>query len=83
MRIGTIPHVLRLPDPYVRPLVSIEAAGEYVGLSRRSAFRAVELDQIPTITLAGTRWVPTADLYRMLRIPLPEPRSTAAPVVDH
>lgn len=74
---------MRLPDPHIVPLVSIERAGALVGIGRATAFRAADAGDIPTITVAGTRWVPTADLYRMLRIPLPAPRSTTAPVVDH
>lgn len=80
--VGTIwPNMARLPNPYVVPVVTIPTAGALLGLSRRTAYRAAARGDLPTITVAGGRWVPTAALYGMLSIPLPA--TPAAPVVDH
>jgi excisionase family DNA binding protein len=48
------------------PTLSVEAAGKLLGLSRSSAYRAVERGELPTIQLAGRLHVPTARLLTML-----------------
>ena len=73
---------MRLPNPYAVPLVTIGTAGELLGMSRSSAYRATAAGEIPTVALAGTRWVPVASLYVILAIPLP-PAPGTAPIVDH
>ena len=72
---------MRLPNPYLTPLVTVPAAGALLGVSQRTAYRAAAAGHIPTVTVAGGRWVPVAELYRILAIPLPA--SPAMPVIDH
>ena len=48
------------------PTMSVEQAGELLGISRRSAYRAVQAGQIPSIRLGRRLLVPTARLLRML-----------------
>lgn len=46
--------------------ISLEKAGEILGVSRRTAYRAAERGQIPVIRI-GRRWfVPTARLLDLL-----------------
>lgn len=71
---------MRLPDPWVTPVVSIEQAARLVGMSRAAAYRAVAGGELPTISLAGRRVVPVAALYRLLALPVPGRGGT--PVVD-
>jgi hypothetical protein len=59
-----------LPDPFAQPLVSITQAAACLGMSRRSAYRAVKALELPTVTL-GTRKVSTRALYALLDQPLP------------
>lgn len=53
-------------------MVTVEVAGEHLGLSRRAAHRAAGAGDLPTVTLSGKRRVPTAELYRLLGLPIPE-----------
>ena len=55
------------------PTLSVEHAGRLLGLSRSSAYRAVERGDLPTIQLAGRKHVPTARLLTMLGYPVTEP----------
>jgi excisionase family DNA binding protein len=48
------------------PTLSVEQAGKLLGLSRSSAYRAVERGELPTLRLAGRLHVPTARLLVML-----------------
>lgn len=48
------------------PTMTVEEAGEMLGLSRSAAYRAVKRGEIPTITLSGRLYVPTARLLAML-----------------
>jgi hypothetical protein len=72
---------MRLPNPYAVPVVTIDTAGTLLGLSRSTAYRAARAGDLPVITIAGTRWVPVAELYRLLCLPVPG--SPVTPVVDH
>ena len=50
--------------------LSLEQAGDLLGVSRRTAYRAAQRGQIPTIRI-GRRWfVPTARLLEMLGLSL-------------
>jgi excisionase family DNA binding protein len=49
------------------PLLSITEAGERLGLSRRTAFRAASDGSLPTIRIAGRRYVSRAVLEELLR----------------
>jgi excisionase family DNA binding protein len=57
-----------LPDPAREPTVSVERAGQLLGISRGSAYEGVRSGEIPAIRL-GHRWVvPTASLRRLLGV---------------
>jgi excisionase family DNA binding protein len=51
--------------------MSVEQAGELLGISRRSAYRAAAAGQLPTLRLGRRILVPTAALHRMLDITPP------------
>ena len=52
--------------------ISLEQAGDLLGISRRTAYRAAQRGQIPTIRL-GRRWfVPTARLLELLGLSVEE-----------
>lgn len=64
---------MRLPDIKEQPTVSIEEAGEIAGWGRSAAYEAARTGRLPTISLSSRRKrVPTAALYRLLDIPLPD-----------
>jgi len=69
-----------LPNPYAVPIVTVEVAGHMLGMSRRSAYHAVNRGELPTITLNGQLRVPVAALYALLLLPVPPPGGR--PVVD-
>lgn len=53
------------------PTITVQQAGELLGISRRSAYRAATRGDLPAIRI-GRRWlVPTARLLELLG-PLPE-----------
>jgi hypothetical protein len=62
------------------PVLTVPVAGQLLGMSERSAYRAVARGEIPTITTAGTARVPTAALYVLLGLPIPA--RPAAPMID-
>lgn len=70
---------MRLPNPYATPLLTVPVAGELVGLSRSSAYRAAIAGDIPTTRVAGRLRVRTADLYASLGLPIPA--AGAVPIV--
>jgi len=81
---GTLrPVTSRLPNPYAVPVVSVEVAGQLLGMSRRSAYRAVVRGELPAITLDGGLRVPVGALYVLLCLPLPAPAGQVRPVIDH
>jgi hypothetical protein len=80
-RNGTHSRLNRLPNPHTVTVITVTAAGDLLGLSRSAAYRAVRRGDVPAILLAGRLYVPTADVYRLLGIPLPA--SPTPPVVDH
>lgn len=49
--------------------MSVEQAGTLLGISRRSAYRAVAAGHLPTIKLGRRLLVPTYKLYALLGIP--------------
>jgi excisionase family DNA binding protein len=51
-----------------RALVSVEEAGEALGLKRGSAYLAVKNNQIPSVRLGRRRLVPTAALARLCQV---------------
>jgi excisionase family DNA binding protein len=48
------------------PTISVERAGAILGVSRRSAYRAVARGQIPAIRIGRRLLVPTAELLGLL-----------------
>jgi hypothetical protein len=70
----------RLPNPYAVPIVTVPVAGQLLGMSRRSAYRAAGTGELPTIRLDGGLRVPVAALYVLLCLPVPGP--AGRPVVD-
>ena len=51
------------------PTISVEEAGHILGVSRRSAYRAAETGELPTLRLGRRLLVPTARLLAMLGLP--------------
>jgi hypothetical protein len=72
--------VLRLPNPYAVPVVTVEVAGQLLGMSRATAYRAADTGDLPTITFNGSLRVPVAALYVLLSLPVPP--AQGRPVVD-
>ncbi len=50
--------------------MNVEQAGQLLGISRRSAYRAAAAEDIPTIRLGRRILVPTARLHQLLGIAL-------------
>jgi len=57
-----------LPDPSEEPVCSVVRAGQILGISRSTAYAAVNDGEIPSIRLGRRLVVPTAPLLRMLGI---------------
>ena len=53
------------------PTITVEHAGQLLGLSRSSAYRAATRGEIPTIRIGRRLLVPTARLMTMLGIETP------------
>lgn len=67
---------MRLND--LPPTLTIEQAGELLGISRRSAYRAAHEGQIPTLRLGRRILVPTPRLLKLLgSAPAEEPERAA------
>jgi excisionase family DNA binding protein len=65
--------------------MTVEQAGQLLGISRRSAYRAAAAGQLPTLRLGRRILVPTAALHRMLAItpPADTPALDPANPPDH
>lgn len=50
------------------PTISVERAGEVLGISRRSAYRAAATGQLPTLRLGRRLVVPTPRLLELLGV---------------
>jgi excisionase family DNA binding protein len=71
-----------IPDPAETPTVSVEQAGEWLGLGRSSAYEAARRGEIPTLRFGRSLRVPTARLRVLLGLdPEPEGDSPAARVL--
>jgi excisionase family DNA binding protein len=55
------------------PTISVEQAGELLGVSRRSAYRAASRGQIPTVRIGRRLLVPTQRLLDLLGLDRPSP----------
>jgi helix-turn-helix protein len=57
-----------LPDPETEPVVTVERAGQVLGLSRGSAYEAVRRGEIPSLRFNRRVVVPTARLLALLGV---------------
>ncbi len=57
-----------LPNPKAQPTVTVEVAGDALGISRASAYEGVRNGEIPSIRVGRRIVVPTAALRRLLGI---------------
>lgn len=55
-----------VPDPAVRPTVTVTEAGQILGVGRSAAYDAVARGDLPSIRLGRRLLVPTAGLRRLL-----------------
>ncbi len=62
-----------IPEPHDRPTLTVEEAGEILGLGRSGAYDAAKRGEIPTIRFGRRLVVPTAALRRMLGFDAPGP----------
>lgn len=53
--------------------LSVEQAGELLGISRRSAYRAAEHGDLPVLRMGRRMLVPTARLLALLGVEAEEP----------
>ena len=51
------------------PTITVEQAGEVLGISRRSAYRAASTGELPTFKVGRRLLVPTARLLDLLGLP--------------
>lgn len=51
------------------PTISVEEAGEILGIGRRSAYRAAARGELPTFRIGRRLLVPTARLLCLLGVP--------------
>ncbi len=58
----------QVPDPYDQPTMTVEEAGELMGLSRGSAYKAVRAGELPVIKVGKRLLIPTARLRAVLGI---------------
>lgn len=57
---------LVIPDPQIEPTISVERAGQLLGMSRPSAYAAVQRGDIPSIKIGRRLIIPTAKILAML-----------------
>lgn len=63
-----MPDRTHLPDATSEPTVSVERAGELLGISRGSAYDAARRGELPSIRIGHRVLVPTAALLRLLGV---------------
>lgn len=61
------------------PTISVEEAGDILGVSRRSAYRAAARGEIPTLRIGRRLLVPTRRLMQLLGL---DSQPTDAPHID-
>lgn len=59
------------------PTISVEQAAVVLGISRRSAYRAAAIGELPTLRLGRRLLVPTARLLELLGLPADGVRASA------
>ncbi|MCB1972749.1 MAG: helix-turn-helix domain-containing protein [Geminicoccaceae bacterium] len=57
---------MQLPDPRIRPTLSVEDAADLLDISRASAYQGVNAGEIPCIRVGRRILVPTAALLKLL-----------------
>lgn len=57
---------MTVPNPTDQPTMTVEEAGNLLGISRSTAYEAVRSGDIPSIRLGRRLLVPTAAVRRML-----------------
>jgi hypothetical protein len=62
------------------PVVTVEVAGQLLGMSRSAAYRAAAAGELPTIRLGHGLRVPVGALYVLMLLPVPGPMGR--PLVD-
>jgi excisionase family DNA binding protein len=60
-----------LPSPEIQPTVTVEEAGDALGISRASAYEGVRNGEIPSIRIGRRVVVPVAALRRLLELDAP------------
>jgi len=55
-----------LPDPRVEPTLTVERAGQVMGMGRAAAYAAVQRGEIPALRFGRRIVVPTAKLLEIL-----------------
>lgn len=55
-----------VPDPAVEPTITVERAGQLLGIGRNGAYEAARSGQLPVIRIGRRLVVPTARLLDML-----------------
>ncbi len=66
-----------LPDPNLRPTLSVEEAGELLGVGRSLAYQKAASGELPSIRLGRRLVVPTAAILRLLGREVEAPSRTA------
>ena len=62
------PPLAPIPSPEAVPLLTVSQAADCLGLSRSSAYRAAKCGDLPTVTLSGRLYIPTAALRKHLHL---------------
>lgn len=55
-----------IPNPYVRPTMTVEETARALSIGRTAAYEAVRRGELPTIRVGRRLLVPTARLRRLL-----------------
>lgn len=71
---------MKIPDPAEQPTMTVQQAGEALGISRSSAYDAVRSGTIPAIRLGRRLVVPTAALRTMCQLDTTETHNRPDPV---
>lgn len=73
-----------IPDPAETPTVSVEEWGRWCGLSRSSAYAAVERGEVPVLRFGRRIVVPVAAARRQLglNVEAPPPAEAGAPALS-
>jgi excisionase family DNA binding protein len=67
--------MIPIPDPAIQATLTVEEAGDALGISRASAYEGVRTGAIPSLRIGRRIVVPTAALRRMLELDVPAVRT--------